>query len=161
MLNQAYAFQSGKRQGKAMELMMFDDYGFLLWYIHKLNSETRTWKNAAHLHLEELLQKGENRQPKMFCPQCHKKPVEFFSLLSKYEGFSIGSYYTCCGDKACKQMLCEMAAGNDIEFLHFKFSVLRIFYSKSDKRRVANLFKKVFELPGPLTRQFALDFFNE
>lgn len=144
-----------------MELMMFDDYGFLLWYIDRLNSETRTYKNAAYLHLEELLAKGENRQPKMICPQCYAKHVEFFSLLSKYEGFSIGSYYTCCGDKACKQMLCEMAAGNDIEFLPFKFSVLRRFYSKSDKRRITNLFRKIFELSDFLTRQAAVQFFDE
>jgi len=162
LLNQPYAFQSGKHQGKAMELMMFDDYGWLVWFFNKLNSESQTGKNAAHRHLEELLEKGENRQPKKVCLQCGRKPVKYFSVFWGYDGaFSAGTHYTCCEDEKCKQALREEAAGNHIEFLPFKFSTMRRFYSKADKRRITDLFKKVFELPERLTRQVACQFFCE
>lgn len=162
MLNQPYAFQSGKHQGKAMELMMFDDYGWLFWYLNKLNSESHMGKNSAHRHLEELFYKGETRQPRKTCPQCGQRPVKYLSVLWGYDGaFSAGTHYTCCEDEKCKQALRDEAAGNHIEFFPFKFSALERFYSKSDKRRITGIFKKVFGLPERLTREAACQFFDE
>ena len=66
--NGSYVIKSGKRKGKVLELLMFNDYLFLVWMLQKLNKASKGGKNELHLHLEWLIQKGENRQVKMICP---------------------------------------------------------------------------------------------
>jgi len=153
-------FQSGKRAGKAIELLMFTDYDFLIWLLRKLDRESGSTKNTLHLHLEWLIQKGENRQTKMICPQCKKQPVKFFSVRYAGDLFSIGSSYTCCKKEECIEKVRAMAAGKWPELLPFRFSVMGNFRLKADKRRIGILFRRVFGLPNPLTREAAFEFFN-
>ncbi len=154
-----YEFKSGKRKGKVLELLMFEDYNFLHWFYHNKIKGGKE-KNRLERHLEWLLSRGEDRQPKMLCPQCNEEPVKYFSVLHSFNDFSIGTFYTCCEKKECKERLRGMAAGKSITLYQFKFSILRRF-NKTDAKRVAELYKRVFQLPKPLRREVAYKFFSE
>jgi len=157
-----YRIKSGKRKGKVLELLMFNDYSFLLWMFQKLERVSKGGKNELHLHLEWLIKKGETRQPKITCPQCGKRPVRYFSVVYERGGdFSIGPYYTCCEDPKCIYELRAQALDKSPQFLPFYFSVIKNFQLKFDQKRIANLFLEVFELPKPLTRKIAFKFFRD
>ena len=119
-------------------------------------------KNSFHRHLEWLLERGQNRKPEMICPQCGARIVEFFSLLFGHGGdFSIGSHFTCCNNEGCKEILWDMACDKTPTFIPFEFSVQMRHNFRIDRRRVVGLFKEVFQLPRPLTRDAAFAFFKK
>jgi hypothetical protein len=159
-----YVFKSGKRKGKAAEVLMFQDYSFLHWMLRKLNSENPNRRNNLHEHLEWLFKAGENRSTKKICPHCQAKKVEFFSVRRSFyaRDFSIGLEYTCCANSDCMDKLRAWSAEKEPEFLPFKWSALNDFEYKGDIERVINrLFKPVFGLPKRMTRKTAFDFFSE
>lgn len=156
-----YVIQSGKRRGKALEMLMFENYAFLRWFlVHKLNSNKTQNKNSLHRHLEWLVEQGESRQPTLVCPQCGQGPIKYFSVVYNYDGdVSIDSGYTCCDKTECREALAKMALEKTCQLLPIRFSSLLRFSNKSDRRRATKLFRQVFGLPERLTRNEAFRFF--
>ncbi len=161
--NGPYVLGSGKRKGQALEVLMFQDYGWLRWMYCFLKKKFSYKKNNFHQHLEWLLNQGESRAPIMPCPHCGKREVQFFSVLYSKNGndFSVGMRYTCCDSNECISRVRRMAIEKNPVFLPFKFSSLSQFSLKADKRRIIVLFKKAFDLPNKVDRQTAFQFFND
>jgi len=164
--NEPYVIKSGKHEGRVLELMMFSEYWFLVLMLQRINrafqGEPKGKKNQLHLHLEWLLQKGENRYPQMICPQCEKRPAKYFSVVYENgDDFSISPIYTCCKDLKCADELRAQALDKSPQFLPFCFSVIKNFQLKIGQKRVIDLFRKVFELPKLLTRKAAFEFFRD
>ena len=154
-----YQFQTGKREGRSADVLIFTDPGKLSWMLQEMQKKSQGGKNRLHLHLEWLFQQAETRQPTMLCPQCKQGPVTQFSLYSNRFGISVGTSYTCCDEKECIEKVQAMAFGKGLSFLPFKWSEAMSFHNKADQRQVLNLFRSVFELPQRLTAQKAFEFF--
>lgn len=150
-------FTSGKHAGKAVELTMFSNPGLLRWIHNRYHRESIN--NRLHNHLDWLLKVADEKQPKMICPQCNKKPVKYFSLLHSEVGISIGSLYTCCDEKECREKILYSAGGKIPSFYEFKFSVIAKFSAKVDERAIIKLFKQAYNLPKRLTKESAFKFF--
>ncbi len=156
----AYVIKSGKRQGKSLESIMFTDYGLLLFMKKKMSGSSCEKRNEIDLHLDWLLQKGEDRKPRLLCPHCKQRVVKYFSVRRSPLGeMSIGTYYTCC--EQCKEELSAISWDSSLEFRKFKFSELTHFHSKKEKQAVVELFKKVFILSCPLSKKKLFEFFSE
>ncbi|MCF7845521.1 MAG: hypothetical protein K9M12_02035 [Candidatus Pacebacteria bacterium] len=155
-----YTFQSGKRRGRTLELLMFEDYQFLNWFYHQKINGSGGGKNRLEKHLGWLLEKGENRKPKMMCPHCRKYPVAYFSILFSANGndFSAGSYYSCCED--CIDELKAMAFEKTPSLLPIRFSSLLLFRKKEDRRRIAKMYRIFYQLPGKMGKKKAFNFFK-
>ncbi len=158
-----YTIQSGKRQGKTLELLMFNDYGFLNWWKKELDKKAIYGNlNRAHKHLTWLIAQGETRKPKMICRFCELRPVTQFSVrYSSWGGqssFSAG--YSCCDNLECMGKL-EGYAHKNVTFMSFKFSNILKFPIKADQELVVRMFRQIFELPEKLTRDAAFKFFAE
>jgi len=154
-----YVIKAGKHVGKVLELLMFEDYGWLRWMLQLLNEKSKGEKNELHLHLEWLLARGEDRQPIMLCPHCSQRLVECFSVLYSHGGdFLIGKDFVSC--RQCVDRVKDMAIGRQPQILPLRFSVMNHFRSNTDRRRVAGLFRTVFGLPDRLSKQEAFRFFN-
>lgn len=156
-----YVFQSGKRRGRTLELLMFEDYQFLNWFYNQKIKSCNGNKNCLEKHLSWLLEKGEDRQPKMICPHCKKRSIAYFSVLFSSSGddFSVDPYYTCCED--CTDELIAMAGGKMPSLLPIKFSSLLFFRRKGDRKRVAKMYRTLFQTPSKMGRNKAFHFFNE
>lgn len=158
-----YVIQSGKRKGEALELLMFRNYGFLVWWFKELNKKMKSdKKNRLHKYLEWLLQQGENRPIQKLCRFCQKRLIAYLSVLGDdIGGYSMGIYYSCCGDENCKKQLVSLALEKFPMFLPIKFSSILTFRRKSDQKQFANLLKEVFQInKGKLTRDKAFQFFS-
>lgn len=155
-----YAFQSGKRVGQALELLMFTDYHWLKWMLDKLEEESKAKKNRLHLHLEWLLRQGETIQPKMTCPQCGERPVVFFSVAYSLLGsdFAVGTEHTYCEE--CRKSVDTSFKPIDLFSFHFSTLGLKEFRYGYSRDQIVGLFKKVYGLPKPLTRERAFEFFS-
>ena len=163
--SEPYVIKSGKREGKVLELLMFNDYSFLRWHLGKIRREYSGGKKKQyHKHLEWLMAKGENREPKMECPICGQKEVKYFSVRFSRgtNRFSISPRYTCCENSGCQEMLRAKAFGDNLQFFKPKFSnITRITKFKVDQKRIADLYRQIFNLEGRLTREKAFQFFKE
>ncbi len=166
--NKPYIFQSGKREGKALEVLMFNEPGFIPWQLNLIRKRKNgSNKNALEKHLEWLIAKGETREPQMICPQCNKERVEYFSVRYSYDGrdFSISPAYTCCDSARCTEKLKAMAGGRGPHFFRIRWSsITRVTTRKSDQKRVADVFRHIFNLPygkgSRLTAEKAFEFFS-
>ena len=161
-----YVIQSGKRKGKALEVLMFNDYSFLRWHFSKIEKRYSSDKgrNDYHRHLIWLLKRGENRQPKMTCPVCGEDKVSHFSVRFSRgtRRFSIGSRYTCCKSTSCQKMIRAGTFGDNVYFYEPKFSnVVKITKMKGEQKRITDLYRQIFNLEGRLTREKAFQFFKE
>ena len=156
-----YVIRSGERVGEKLELLMFSDYSFLCWLIRfiRLKEKHLKKRNSLHLHLEWLMERGENRRPVMLCPYCHKRPVRYFAVLfgQTNSEISVGYPFTSCEQEGCIKKL-----GEPTFVLPFRFSSMRPLYvrTKRNQKKVAELFKGVFGLPKHLTAKAAFNFFN-
>ena len=156
-----YVFKGGKRKGVVLESLMFKDYGFLLYLLAKIRKEKKSeGKNELERHLEWVLARGEDRKPKALCPQCGKKRVEYFSVAYSHFDFSVGPHYTCCDSPDCAEKVKGMAMKR-VALDPFRFSVMKNFRSKTDQKRIGNLFKWAFGLEGQLRREKLFSFFSE
>lgn len=159
-----YIIQSGKRKGKALELLMFDDYSFLVWWHRVMKQNVRRnggQKNEAHKHLEWLFERGENRVATHFCPRCRQQAVAFISVVQSCSGeVSIGQLWTCCDSEVCMKIVASEAFDKPQYFIPLKFSSMNKFASRYYQRQVAGLLRWAFDLPDRLTRQRAFDFFS-
>ncbi len=157
-----YVFKSGKREGKCLELLMFEDYQFLHWLYNTNIKGKGVSKNQLELHLEWLLMRGENRQTAMKCPQCNANHyVSFFSVRYSYNDFSIGPQFTSCSNKSCVESLKALSLEKTPAILPIKFSSILTFKLKIDRKRVTNLFRHCFGLPRPLKKDVAFRFFTK
>jgi len=152
--NGPYTIQSGKHAGKALELLMFENHGLLAWMFQKGRGRT----DKFSLHLAWLLRQGENLRPKMICPQCHERPVAFFSVAYSQSGndFMVSTTYTYC--EICKKSVDTQT--RPISLFSFRFSTLGQFRYNSRRKQISDLFRQVYGLPKPLTRAAAFEFFN-
>lgn len=156
-----YCFKTGKRAGKCIEKLMFDNYTYLVWQMKEITKKPNNFKNELHEHLEWLLKKGEDRQPKMVCPQCGQKPVKYFSIITSYCGISVRKDFTCCGSSGCQTKLLGMAAGNHAKLEPFKFSVLQRLATNIDRKQLLGVYREAFDLPNRITKEIAFQFFSE
>lgn len=164
--NGPYIFQSGKRQGKILELLMFSNPGFLVWLLNEYHNKQTKNKNSLHLHLEWLLQQGETRKAKMLCPFCGKKRVELLSIIrsSSTGYYSIDAGFSCCNSDTCKKTLASMALRHPQTFAPIKFSTVIKSTIPGNRKLILKAFRKIFGLSGrsfgKLTRQKAFEFFK-
>lgn len=160
--NAPYVFRSGNRREKSLEILMFQDYGFLKWYLNKLDSMRGKRKNLLHQHLDWLVRQGENRTAKALCQKCgHERPIRIFSAWgSERYGYMINLFYACCGRPECKEMLETQEFGKPF-FLPLKFSSILRFRRKTDQQSVVHLLRTAHQLPERLTAESAFRFFSE
>lgn len=162
--NGPYVIKSGKRKNKALEVLMFNDYGFLRWHYSELERKysSNRGRNNYHRHLIWVLRRGENRQPKMDCPICGENRLEYFSVRYSRgtDLFSVGPQHTSC--ESCKGKIANRSSGGDLRLYQPKFSnIVKITSKKGDQKRIADLYRSIFKLEGRLTKQKAFNFFKE
>jgi len=153
-----YIIKSGKHSGQCLEMMITRNYDFLVWFKRFLdNKSTGDEKNELHRHLGWLLEQGENRQPKIFCPHCGERLVSLFAIYRDYKGRKIfdfnHAYCTSCFRDKCPP---STVAG---EAFHFSFFGRRL--NPRERLLAIKFFKEVFGLPKRLTRQKAFEFFAD
>jgi hypothetical protein len=154
-----YVFQSGKKEGKAAEQLMFEDYSFLRFLLRKAEegSGGSGKKNKMHQHLEWLLARGEDRKVEKLCPHCRQSPIRYISVMGgDTYGYSMGAGFTCCENQQCKERL---ITDRMPIFLPVKFSASLQFRNKSDQKQFLRLLKNIFGI-GKLTKEKAFDFFK-
>jgi len=158
-----YTIQSGKRKGKSLETLMFQEYGFVkfMYVLLKEKTEEGTEKNELHRHLEWLLQKGEDREAKKYCPFCKERKAKYFSVRFTGNDFALSSQYICCESHACFSKIIGLSGDKRPIIYPFKFSVLERFKRKADEKRVIKLLKDVFLLPEKIGKENAFKFFSE
>ena len=153
-----YIIKSGKRAGQCLEIMITREYDFLRWWKRLLDSEsTGDRKNEFHRHLEWLLEQGENRQPKIFCPYCGERRVGLFAVYRNYrEEKTFDFNHAYC--RSCFQSKCPPSTVAGEAFL-FSFFGRRL--DSWERSLAIKFFREVFELPKRLTRQKAFEFFAD
>lgn len=150
-----YKIGQGKRIGDFLELMMFTDYAFLVWWLKQLNKWSRGSKNDLHLHLEWLIRRGEKVMPSMLCPWCKERPVRFFFVHRIPNGdCSISPLFVSCDNPDC-------FAKPQGQAFRFRFSSMKVFRRKINRNQLAKLFRIAFRLPQRLTPRAAFDFFAD
>ncbi len=156
-----YVFQSGKRTGQTPVVLMFQDYGILRWMLSRVRKEEAgSFKNDLHLHLEWLINAGEEVEPTQNCPICKERKVRSFAVRWGHAGdFSIDRDYTFCEKEECKQEIQAFSYDQGLTFLPFKFSSLLQFRKGGDRKRIVNLLKWAFGIEGRITRERAFHFF--
>ncbi|MEI6040361.1 MAG: hypothetical protein WCP93_03365 [Candidatus Berkelbacteria bacterium] len=159
-----YQFASGKHKGQYLETLMFQNYGFVDWYLKKLNREISTngSKNRLHLHLEWLITQGETRIPSMLCPVCGLKPIAQFSVIGDPRiGLSMSTGYAACQcDTECKRHIASMCCGKMPTWKPAKFSSIITFGYKADQDRFTQLLREIYGLTERINAQRAYDFFR-
>jgi len=146
-----YLFKTGRYQGRSAEVLMFRNYGYLVFILHKIRNNWQGGKkNRLHKHLEWLLDRGENilDEVKLTCPYCkEKKMAVYYSVLRSYyvNDFSIGSRYVCCEN--CKKSLRHQAFGKIPKIAPFKFSSIKVIArNKQEEKELGYFFQKAFTL---------------
>ncbi len=138
--------QSGKHAGSSLEILMFRDYSYLSFLLRKINEKWIGGSKADfHLHLEWLLDRGEDRQTVALCPFCRMEKVKYFSVLRSRSGLSVGRSYISC-EKCIDELKKSVPAEKQIEILPFRFSVLDRFWRGRDQKTVIDVFLLAFGL---------------
>lgn len=161
--NGPYQFASGKRKGQYLETLMFQNYGFLDWYLKEMikKMSANGSKNRLHLHLEWLIAKGETRIASMFCPVCGLKPITQFSVIGDPSlGLSMSTQYAACEDEDCKNHIASMSCGKLPNWKPAKFSSIKTFGYKSDQDRFTQMLREIFGLTGKINAIKVFDFFR-
>lgn len=154
-----YVFQSGKKRGKAIEQVMFEDYGYLRFLLNKAQQGVKKGgkKNKMHLHLEWLLARREDRKVEKLCPHCRQRPIRYISVLGEGRyGYSMGPAFTCCDKEKCKQ---KLITEKTPMFLEPKFSKALVFSKKTDQKQFLGVLKQLFGLQR-VTKEAAHELFK-
>jgi hypothetical protein len=157
--SECYVIQSGKNAGKVLERMMFQNYGWIPWQLNTIRKEggpNRT-KGDFEKHLEELLERGENRKTTALCPHCKQREVSYLSVVRETDGVTAGKSFTCCDNQNCIKEV-EGMTWKFPQFLDFKFSIINTFRNKSDQKIIANVLKWGFGIEK-LTKKDLFNFF--
>lgn len=150
-----YIFQSGKRRGECLELLMFSDYGLVIWFYNLLNRKGHYNQNSLHEHLNWLIPRGKDRRATMICPQCGNNEVKFYSIIGE-NAHTTRLDFTSCEKISCQDGLRQHRL---TRILPINFPSLLAFPEKSDRKFVAEMFKQIFGLPKILRRDAAYEFF--
>jgi hypothetical protein len=104
------------------------------------------------------MKRGEDRKSQMMCPYCKNIEIEYLSIRwSSYRNTpSFGACYTYCDQ--CKHN--AGIGGGNIKLYKPKFSIFNEFDNKDDEKRFGTLLKKIYEIPGNITRNKAFEFFR-
>ena len=157
-----YVFKSGKRVGQAVEVLMFQDYPFLKHlYRYMEGGIGNERKNSLHIHLEWIFERGETREPLLFCPICKTEKARYFFVRRSRSGISANISYTACEGKKCIQKIMAMGMEATPERHELKFSSLSQFKRKDEKMVVSQIFKRAFLPAGKLSRQRSFELFIE
>ena len=151
---------------------MFTDYGFVNWYLRKMNAMMGSKKHQLHQHLGWLVRQGENRTAKWLCPQCaHDTPIKYFLALGDLSGYTLSLQNTSCERQECKENLVILKRGreglrfsqrgNVDKILALRFSSILQFNLKADQNQMARFLRDAFQLPKRLTKESAFRFFSE
>ncbi|MEK7478809.1 MAG: hypothetical protein AAB626_02730 [Patescibacteria group bacterium] len=143
-----YFLKSGKRIGKSLEELMFEDYSMLL----VMRSKITVAKNEMQKHLLWLMDRGEDRVATLPCPYCKEKNLSFFAY-----SFKERKYYTCCDN----WYPCIGEVLSKAQRFPLKFSSIARFQWAS-RPYIMAFFKSVF-FPGceNLTAQQLFEFFSK
>ncbi len=166
-----YIFRSGKMKGLSLEKLLFLDYDYLHSLKERLEKErdcaTIKGRTPMEIHLEWVLDRAEKVETKMECPHCKEWKVKYFLLYSDRRGKKeVSPYYTSCEKEGCLEELRHLfskvidSKGKG-ELLPFRFSVLKNFTRKEEKRKVRNLFKRTFGLPKQARKEHIFDLLKE
>jgi len=162
-----YQFKSCKHADQYMEILMFQNYSFLVWYLNflKTNSSPDSIKSRLQIHLEWLIAQGENRPVTMLCPTCHQELITHFSIVSGHSGCSMSAGYSSCDDEYCKS---KISAGLDTSthiliWSPIKFSEIIKFRYKGEQNQFADMIKTAcgIDREKNMTHQRAFEFFTQ
>lgn len=183
MPTQAYVFQSGKRKGKSLPLLVFSDPVFLIDYYYKLCRladrvpTTRialrqctnlgqvvdvlgrpipdSEKSAPHRQLEWLLPRLDNKPIIRVCPRCRQRPIAQASVLS---GSSIT--YALCNNWQCVDSVKAEAAEHSPAIIPLSFfQVFRGALPVEFRQKMARLLRTAHFGQARITGQTVLNYF--
>ncbi len=145
--NSCWRVKSGKKKGKLLEGLMFDNYTWVRYMLDLLNAKLKegSEKNNFHLRLEALLKRGEELEAVALCPQCEQRKVKYMSVLTSTSGMSAYPVFTCCENTECVDRL-KWQATREPQFYPLKFSVIKRFKNKTDQGMIANVLKWAFKI---------------
>lgn len=151
-----YVIKTGKHAGECLETMMMRQYGLLRWWQRLLDRKSEgSQRNEFHRHLKWLLARGENRQPKMICPHCGRKPVVLFTV---YHGDQ-GEMFFDPEHSYCEDCFRSKYSPLTITEEEFRFSFFAKRLSFWERSRAVKLYKRAFGFSGKFTRRKAFEFF--
>lgn len=148
---------------KTLEVQMFSHYDFLIWQYQKLEKEAEL-KDVSeitqyHKHLEWVIERGEDRIPKLDCHHCKKNKVKFFY----FERAAGGAIVFSRNDIFC-QFCSEKFSVSTNNLREFRFKVLlefKLFRSYNYWNELLPLYRHVYQLPSIINKKIAFNFFKE
>ena len=167
-----YILLNGKYAGKALEQLMFLDYGYIIWKYKFLKYRIlRAEELHEYKHLRWLIIQGQSRQSQEICPYCMENLVScFFVISGSYGKLKVSSNYTVCADEICHEKCIQKIQHQnerlfDFVKLPFRFSSLRsntfgIRNFKEHQRMITKLFQIAFRIPV-LRKDKLFQFFSE
>ncbi len=159
-----YIFKNGQKQGKAVEILMFQDFFYLDRLYKKMEENYRglQGKNELHKHLEWIMARTREVKPIKLCRFCQERPIAYISIRRSKSGTVISHHFACCNDPACsKKLSAELGSGNPQLVPANLFSLrLRIFNKTWKRRQFLGLLRFIYGLEGRLTAQKAFEFFK-
>lgn len=157
--SEPYIFKSGLYPGKSMEILMFHNYGYLIFMFHKLGQVKRT---IFEEHLAWIITQGENRKSKLKCSFCNTQIINTFLIRQEIPfRYITRAYNTSCQDNLCWNSLVHEAGRDYAMKLPIKFSSILDLQKYSYKRIFIRALRNVFLLPNHLTNEVAFRFFAE
>ncbi|MBU4348352.1 hypothetical protein KJ671_02550 [Patescibacteria group bacterium] len=153
-----YIFKTGKRKGKSLEELMFENYSWLDYMLKNMNSNLKEFSklNSFHLHLRWLMARGEDRVSTQSCFCCLSKRVEFFAYSYREK-----KYFTACEDVICRGKILAKANSRPLKFssiLEFSYpsrlfiaKFLREMFLPCCKKLTADELFKFFSAQNPPT----------
>lgn len=148
---------------QTLEVQMFSHYDSLIWQYRKLEKEVEL-KDVSeitkyHKHLEWVIERGEDRVPKLDCHHCKKNKVKFF-----YFEKASGGVYTFNRDN----IFCQQCAGkfslNESNLREFRFKALlefKVYRTYNYWNELLPLYRYAFQLPSIINKKVAFNFFKE
>lgn len=148
---------------KTLEVQMFSHYDFLIWQYQKLEKEAElkdvSEMTKYHKHLEWLIERGEDRIPKLNCHHCRKEKVKFFYFERASRDvitFSRNNIYC----QNCSKKF-SLNLNNLREFRFRTLLEFKIFRSYNYWSELLPLYRYVFQLPSIINKEVAFNFFKE
>ena len=159
-----YIFKNGQKQGKAVEILMFQDFFYLDRLYKKMGENYRGFqgKNELHKHLEWIMARTREVKPIKLCRFCKERPIAYVSIRSSKSGTVISHHFACCNNQTCKGKLTSESPGLSPQLVPANlFSLrLRIFNKTWKRRQFLGLLRFIYGLEGKLTAQKAFEFFK-
>lgn len=156
---ESYVIRSreSKHFGKALEVLMFQNYPWLHWILLKLQKDGER-KTEFHRHLEWLLGQGDRIEPKMPCPYCQKRSVKFFSVSYSGNSMLFGLPYVYC--EACKEGIDTLTEPIEVFPISFSLLVKKEFRRGVNRKKLTSFLRQIYGLKGKLTKEKAFDLFS-